>query len=337
MIDKKFLNIVMLFKFAIFSVVLIIGISLKLYFPNGLLYYLIFMLLVFAIIECIRIHLFRKFRKANKLANDAYAYLIDDDFDNCLKICDEILSLESDNFFGLYYKSYALFEKGNYSEALKLLDNILEFERKFNVVLFEARIHIALKDYEKGWECYKNSFDRDDFDNEEYVGEIFKLSLLYFVENDLKIFEIMRDCCDLYLERIAGSLDSDKENESQIRFFRGLALSNLGSNEESLKEFDLSIELGPENILAYNQKVRLLISLEKYDEALEVADQGLRIFPHSQLNLYKSTVLNSMDRPDEALIYVERFLNHNDEDNEFYDEALEFKEEICDELKYTLP
>ena len=83
------------------------------------------------------------------------------------------------------------------------MDNILEFERKFNVVLFEARIHIALKDYEKGWECYKNSFDRDDFDNEEYVGEIFKLSLLYFVENDLKIFEIMRDCCDLYLERIA--------------------------------------------------------------------------------------------------------------------------------------
>lgn len=83
----------------------------------------------------------------------------------------------------------------------------------------------------------------------------------------------------------------------------------------------MSIELDPENILAYNQKVRLLLSLEKYDEALEVADQGLRIFPHSQLNLYKSTVLNSMDRHDEALIYVEKFLSHNDEDNEFYEEA----------------
>lgn len=83
----------------------------------------------------------------------------------------------------------------------------------------------------------------------------------------------------------------------------------------------MSIELDPENILAYNQKVRLLLSLEKYDEALEVADQGLRIFPHSQLNLYKSAVLNSMDRHDEALIYVEKFLSHNDEDNEFYEEA----------------
>ena len=50
---------------------------------------------------------------------------------------------------------------------------------------------------------------------------------------------------------------------------KGLALGNLGRNEEAIECFDKAIEIQPNNAIFWNMKGVALLFLAKYQEAIE--------------------------------------------------------------------
>lgn len=289
-------------------------------FHKGSFFFQLFLIILVFIILCALIVLNRGLimfnrLKINRLSKKACEFLNNEDYDNASLLYDEILELDSNNINALYNKSLVYFNKKQYSKSLDLLDDLLEIQENFDAILLKGRNLIFLNNFEDGLNCYKNSLNRGDFDLLKYLDEITYFGNPIVFKDNKMMFEISLSLCDFYLE---------KNSDVFVSYYKGHALSNLGRLEEAVDAFSLTLSLDPSFIFAYSTESEILFKMGRYDDALALLDYGLKIHPEGKLNYNKSLILYRLDEFDEALTYINKYLESESED----EDGIELKNQI---------
>ncbi|KAM3127497.1 hypothetical protein pb186bvf_020377 [Paramecium bursaria] len=117
--------------------------------------------------------------------------------------------------------------------------------------------------------------------NDEYYSELQEHQRLY-IESFAQCYRYEKDKSsqniDDALQKINKSL-SIKQNPKALRI-KGILLYFKGEYEQSIKTYDQSLEIDPQNIQCYNNKAISLEKIGKYDEAIEMYNKALSIDPY---------------------------------------------------------
>ena len=132
-------------------------------------------------------------------------------------------------------------------------------------------------------------------------------------------FDTIRDeLIDIYQNMIIGEeynqiiIDSKFpiafENYTAIEYlWKGVALANLGKDQESIVEYDKAIAMEPNLAVAYNNKGNSLANLDKYDKAIVEYDKAIKVEPnHADARYNKGVALNNLGRYKEAIVEYDK-------------------------------
>ncbi len=106
------------------------------------------------------------------------------------------------------------------------------------------------------------------------------------------------------------ALDSDPTSFKAL-FRKGLALGELGRDEEAKDCFDRLTELDPGYALAWANKGSASLEMGEYEEALECFENAIELDPDSEAWYGKGKALVELGRHDEAEKAFEKFIELN--------------------------
>ncbi|RDY10574.1 Cell division cycle protein 27-like B, partial [Mucuna pruriens] len=125
--------------------------------------------------------------------------------------------------------------------------------------------HVALEDFENGIKCYQSALSVDSRHYNAWYG----LGMLYLRQEKLEFSE--------HHFRMAFQINP---RSSVILSYLGTALHALKRSREALDIMEKAILADKKNPLPMYQKANILISLENFDEALEVLEELKECAPH---------------------------------------------------------
>ena len=187
-------------------------------------------------------------------------------YSEVLKICDEILARNEDAV-AYFYKAISKFDLGEYKEAIKYQNKAIELKNNNNKYNTNDN--------------YKSKIEEDN----EYINYINKV--IEANPNNAELYNIRGNYkakSGKYEEAIK---DYDKAiaiepNNGDYYFNRGNAKGNLNLNNEAIKNYDISIKLSPNDIVAhYNRGTTKGFSglykksVEDFDKVIELINNGI--------------------------------------------------------------
>ena len=187
-------------------------------------------------------------------------------YSEVLKICDEILARNEDAV-AYFYKAISKFDLGEYKEAIKYQNKAIELKNNNNKYNTNDN--------------YKSKIEEDN----EYINYINKV--IEANPNNAELYNIRGNYkakSGKYEEAIK---DYDKAiaiepNNGDYYFNRGNAKGNLNLNNEAIKNYDISIKLSPNDIVAhYNRGTTKGFSglykksIEDFDKVIELINNGI--------------------------------------------------------------
>jgi len=105
--------------------------------------------------------------------------------------------------------------------------------------------------------------------------------------------------------------------KSDVLNYKGAALFNLDKFEEAIKVYDESLKLNPKNYLSWNNKAQLLFELERYDEAANAIEKALENLEDKEdeqlLLVNKTLILTYGDKSEQSLKLIKKILKENSE------------------------
>ncbi len=106
----------------------------------------------------------------------------------------------------------------------------------------------------------------------------------------------------IYLLSIFFSIFSFSQNkdDAKIKVDEGIALHDSGKYNEALAKYDEALNLDKNNQLALTEKAMTLESLKRYDDAIEVSKQVLKLYPNEDNKTLYVTYANSLDHSNKA-------------------------------------
>ncbi|XP_010540977.1 PREDICTED: cell division cycle protein 27 homolog B-like isoform X2 [Tarenaya hassleriana] len=116
----------------------------------------------------------------------------------------------------------------------------------------------TLEDYENGMRCYQNALHVDTRHYNAWYG----LGMTYLRQEKFELSE--------HHFRMAFLINS---SSSVIMSYLGTALHALSRSEEAIETMERAIQADKKNPLPMYQKANILVSLERYDEAIEVLEE----------------------------------------------------------------
>ncbi|MHA2127776.1 MAG: tetratricopeptide repeat protein [Promethearchaeota archaeon] len=190
---------------------------------------------------------------------------------------------------GIYLSSaftlaFAYTALGNVKEGLKVVDNMLE-------IYPEHPIPLATKALIFGYSVIY------EFD----VGEI----------NDDYVLEIIDEVIQI---------DPSTSNKARYYQFKATLLEQMHKFEEALEEIELGIETDNGIVDLSYTKIKILSSLERYDDAMALIDEYLSEFPDSskQFFMQKAYVLKMMGDYEPGLEIINELIEANPEEDVYY-------------------
>ena len=108
-------------------------------------------------------------------------------------------------------------------------------------------------------------------------------------------------------------------NEAEGYFFRGTAEDNLGHHKEAIKDFDMAIELDPEDSAIYNNRSATRNNLGRHKEAIKDSDKAIELDPkNSAAYNNRGLAKNNLSRHEEAIKDLDRAIELNPNDSLAY-------------------
>lgn len=93
---------------------------------------------------------------------------------------------------------------------------------------------------------------------------------------------------------------SQNIDEAKIKVNEGITLHDSGKYNEALAKYDEALNLDKDNQLALTEKAMTLESLKRYNEAIEVSKQVLKLYPNEDNRTLYVTYANSLDHSNKA-------------------------------------
>lgn len=247
-------------------------------------------------------------KEMHKMLPDAYdaydllceIYLKKGDFQSAITLAEEgCKRFEKDgNLANLKLRVLVAFDK--FEDALAYIDEIrnseIYEERRDDNAQIEAEIYLKQNKVEKALDVLESACD-EDYSNTEIA---YLLSSLYLKmgEND-KV---------LHITEKMMSQDLPMFYDASAVFYHAQANEFAGNIEESQKEFSEIVKifrrmtiLEPSFFEGYAYRLLAHKSLKQYDEALELADYMLNVFPdRPDGHVYKYIIYQDMNNTEEA-------------------------------------
>ena len=182
-----------------------------------------------------------------------------DRYSDAEKIMDDVLGINPENEGALYTKAKALAKSKNYDESLEYLDNLLTINPQHDKAL-------------------------------SYKGRIFEKQEMYL------------DAEKYYLE----AFNVNPFNTSNLNRYANL-LSDFGFYEDAVLYYEIALLVEPDKISTLFNKANALFDLERFEDAIEFYDKVLDIDPNDADTLYnKGLALENLGMVDEAQQYYEK-------------------------------
>lgn len=302
-------------------------------------------------------------RKNNKQAyrGEGIAYYKAHDYKTAIDKFDKALAIkESDEINSdiLSYKGMAQARSGLYKEAAETYTELIQ-EDKNNAEAYKTRGDIyskigedkkSLSDYDKAIKLEPRNYDL-------YFGKYF---LLLAKNDEAGAKEVLAKA-----EAINGTTEKDKFNMAKVKFYKGdydtakqmfgEAFGNgfaesyyyLGLIYEQNKDYKnaagnyskyIEDEEGRDNANAYNRAAQCLIKLKKYEEALGLIEDGIKVNDvdvNQMLKRSQVIVYEHLDRFEEAYKLIKEYRKEYPEDKEAKKEEIFLNSRLADRV--TIP
>lgn len=182
------------------------------------------------------------------------------------KFCEEKLASEPNEEYAIYFLALSFQALGNLKSAKDLIEsNLLNETGSSDLMSLYADILLKEKSYSKAesiWESLLSEDPENDFNLAQLAKT--KLALLYYKEA---------------ISLARKSLSINPQNESAAQVF--IMASDI-SGELLPSDPDTILSLNPNNSFVICKKIELLINLDRYDEAYDLAVNSLSLFPNDE-------------------------------------------------------
>lgn len=195
-------------------------------------------------------------------------------------------------------------------ESLKILQDIISYDENFSLSYFElGNIYSNLGEYIKARNYYNLALNKTDADDarEEVRDRLTEINDNADIEEAL--YMIGKSDYNGAIKKLTGLLS--KTNRPDAYYYLGVAYQNLGQYENSNMAFENALDKGADFRELYNDYAISLFMAKREDEALNIIDEGLGIYPADprlvynkiQINLSVGKLREAKDDLDELLTY----------------------------------
>jgi len=225
----------------------------------------------------------------NHFHNDIFNMLKDNNLELALDFINLYLKFDDNDAQMFRYKSTVLLKLNDHDEALKCIDKAIELDStKAEYHQFRAVILFEIRDFNQAIQSVNKSISLNPDIPENYG---LKAEILHFANKPNQALEAIKKGYELFPEHKGFYRDS-----SQILEF-------LGKYEEALSEINKVLEIEKEHdSWIYYEKAKILFKLQRLEEALEYIDKALEVDPHDFVFIQdKINILESLTRVDDAI------------------------------------
>ncbi|KAK9823416.1 hypothetical protein WJX72_002594 [[Myrmecia] bisecta] len=183
-----------------------------------------------------------------------------------------------------------------HENALKFFQRALQLDPAFTYAYtLCGHEYFANEDFDKGLACYRNALRIDPRHYNAWYG----VGQIYFRQEKY-------DMAEYHFRR---SLEVN-ERSSVLRCYLGMALHKVGRNHEALEMLTKAIEADPKNPLAKFEKASVLISDEKYHQALQELEALKEIAPgEASVWFQMGKIYKKLEAVDEAMAHFSTALD----------------------------
>ncbi len=258
--------------------------------------------------------------KLEKMLNEAKHMMKKRDFDSALNKINNKIKAEPDNTNLLFLKSLVLSVSNRHQEAIRFLKK--EFKEHphkkdeeifipYNYILVYN--HLTLAEFNKALEVSDRISDFYPDHPLSYLTKalIYGYKIVYKVDaENVRADQVLDDIDQaIYLEENA-------KNRAKYFHFKSFILKQLKEFEEALEAIEAALELDPKDFNIHFMKYNIFYDDGKIDEALELVDEGIRLFPEKETKLmtHKAYLYKKKKNYDKGLEIVDELWEKNPKD-----------------------
>lgn len=194
------------------------------------------------------------------------------------------------------------FGKGNYQDAVKILESVLKTDNSIPLVYDNlCSSYLRLENWEKAKSCNMAALQQG------INLPVFHVNLGLIYHKDKQYSQAQKEFID--------ALTQDPFNTS-AHYYLANTLRATGQHEQALVHYQKALELSADNVFVVNGLAMTYIALKRDSEALSAFEQAARIDPQNPAAHFNLAVqAERMNKTEEAVNAYEKFLALSDEKN----------------------
>ncbi|MDP4178775.1 MAG: tetratricopeptide repeat protein [Bacillota bacterium] len=261
-----------------------------------------------------------EYNKASSALEGFDLYTVKTSIDAMMKICPD--SIDFIILRGRYF-----IEKGSHNEAESLFKNLLESHiDDLNAYFFLGSIYLKQSRLEESYENFKNALSC----KPESVGTLYylgKCSLcldkfedtIEYLEKfgDLNEYDnetknMLTSAYKFSVDKLRSEVKGNPEN-GDLQYKLAKILLRIEKTDESLEVLNELKQKGEFNEKMYHLLCQVLLCLNKKELAYNTILESLEKYPDNyELNFYKASILDDLEKYDEALVQYNKVISINE-------------------------
>ncbi len=250
--------------------------------------------------------------KLEKIFEEAKHKMMKGGFEGVLNEIDYKIKTKPENINFLFLKSIILSISNRHQEGIRLLKT--EFEKhpnKNDEDIFIPYHYILVYNY-----LTLAEFDKA-LEMSDKIGKLYPdHPLLYITRALIEGYKIIYDAIDvesLKIEEVlmdidtAISLEENIKNKANYLYVKALFLNHLKKFEEALESIETALDWDPKSFSIHLMKYFILYDYGKIDEAIELVEEGIKLFPEKEIKLttHKAYLYKKLMRYDKCLEIID--------------------------------
>jgi tetratricopeptide (TPR) repeat protein/Mn-dependent DtxR family transcriptional regulator len=189
----------------------------------------------------------------------------------------------------MLFKARVLCHMNQYTEAIKLIDEVIAYEKyREDEGIYISSSFILVSSYtalgiaNEALEIVEDMF-------EHYPDHPISLAAKALVYGYSKIydFDVGEVNDDYVLDLIDEAIRTDSSVSNMARYYqlKAIVLEQMQKYEEALEEIEIAMEMTDEVVDLYSDKLKILSELKRYEEAFEVVEEAMERHPDNRKHL----------------------------------------------------